>query len=351
MKTGFSIYLSTGIEKNEEVIHKVKNAGASYGFTSLHIPEEDYDDYKNKVKELLTITKQAGIELTMDVDDETPERLGVKRMEDLIDYGVTSIRLDYGFSDEDIVALSKNFNIVWNASTVNPFEIHKWEKMGADVDKFTACHNYYPKPYTGLSLENVRDINDRLKMAGYSVAAFIPGNEIFRGPLHLGLPTIEDHRNSKDHVAINMLELYQANTDIVMVGDVDLSENGWRQFKDMSDGVVRLHANFFANSDEIIGRINHDRPDSSPYVIRSVESREWFTDKTILPQNCVNCEAGTICISNDYYLRYKGELEICRKPRIADKRINIIGKIVEEDLQYLPYIKSGMGFVLEPIVR
>lgn len=351
MKTGVSIYLSTGIEKNEEVIHKAKAAGASYGFTSLHIPEEDYDDYKNKVQELLALTKRAGIELTMDVDDGTPERLGVKRMEELIDFGVTSIRLDYGFSDEDIVALSKNFNIVWNASTVEPFEIRKWERMGADVEKFTACHNYYPKPYTGLSLDYVREINSKLKMAGYKVSTFIPGDGVFRGPLKLGLPTIEDHRNSKENVAINMLQLNSAFSDIVMVGDVDLSEQGWRQFKDMSENVVHLRALFYTDAMDIAGKINHDRPDSSPYVIRSVESRGWFADKNILPQNCDNCEVGTICISNDYYLRYKGELEICRKPRIADKKINIIGKIVEEDLQYLPYINSGMGFIIEPAAR
>ena len=48
MKTGISIYLSSGLEKNEEVIGKAKVAGVTYGFTSLHIPEEEYSDYKEK---------------------------------------------------------------------------------------------------------------------------------------------------------------------------------------------------------------------------------------------------------------------------------------------------------------
>ncbi len=346
MKTGISIYLSSGIEKNEEVIRKAKNAGAAYGFTSLHIPEEDYNDYKKRVLELLNLAKSAGIELTMDVDGETSDRLGLKAMENLLDFGVTSIRLDYGFSDEDVVALSKHFKIVWNASTISPFDIKKWERLGADVSRFEACHNYYPKPYTGLSLKKVKEINSNLKLLGYNVSAFIPGDKDFRGPLYQGLPTIEDHRATKEQVALNMLQLYNVNTDIVMVGDVDLSDAGWSALKDLSDGYVRLGADLFNFGNELIGKINHERPDSSPYIVRSQESRAWFKDTSIAPNNTVACRPGSICIGNDKYLRYKGEIEICRTERPADERVNVIGQVREDDLKYLPYICDGMGFML-----
>ncbi|MBE5909931.1 MupG family TIM beta-alpha barrel fold protein [Pseudobutyrivibrio sp.] len=346
MKTGISIYLSSGLEKNEEVIRKAKNAGAAYGFTSLHIPEEDYNDYKKRVLELLNLAKSAGIELTMDVDGETPDRLGLKAMENLLDFGVTSIRLDYGFSDEDVVNLSKHFKIVWNASTISPFDIKKWERLGADVSRFEACHNYYPKPYTGLSLEKVKEINSNLKLLGYNVSAFIPGDKDFRGPLCQGLPTIEDHRNAKEQVALNMLQLYNVNTDIVMIGDVDLSDDGWSALKDLSKGYVRLGADLSDFGSDLIGKINHERPDSSSYIIRSQESRAWFKDASIAPKNTVACKPGSICIGNDRYLRYKGEIEICRTERPADERVNVIGQVRKEDLKYLPYICDGMGFVL-----
>ena len=349
MKTGISIYLSSGIQQNEEVIRKARAAGASYGFTSLHIPEEDYDDYKKRVVELLKLTHDAGIELTMDVEGDTPSKLGLSKMEDLLDYGVTSIRLDYGFTDEDVVRLSQNFNIVWNASTVDPFDIRKWEKLGADIDRFTACHNYYPKPYTGLDLNDVRDINKTLKSFGYTVSAFVPGDKTFRGPLNLGLPTIEDHRKTKDDLVANMMDLYGAYTDIVMVGDVDISDDNWNRLHDLSDGYIRLHATFYdgAGASRISGNINHERPDSSPYIIRSQESRAYFKDINIPVVNTIECTEGTICISNDEYLRYKGEIEICRTRRSADSKVNVIGQIVPDDLKYLPYIKNGMGFVIE----
>ena len=349
MKTGISIYLSSGIEQNEEVIRKARAACASYGFTSLHIPEEDYDDYKKRVVELLKLTHDAGIEMTMDVEGDTPSKLGLSKMEDLLDYGVTSIRLDYGFSDDEVVKLSHSFNIVWNASTVNPFDIRKWEKLGADIDRFTSCHNYYPKPYTGLDLNDVRDINKTLKSFGYTVSAFVPGDKTFRGPLNLGLPTIEDHRKTKDDLVANMMDLYGAYTDIVMVGDVDISDDNWNRLHDLSDGYIRLHATFYdgAGASRISGNINHERPDSSPYIIRSQESRAYFKDINIPAVNTIECTEGTICISNDEYLRYKGEIEICRTRRPADSKVNVIGQIVPDDLKYLPYIKNGMGFVIE----
>lgn len=351
MKTGISIYLSSGIGLNKEVIRKAKAAGASYGFTSLHIPEEDYDDYKKRVEELLKLTHDAGIELITDVEGDTPSKLGLDKMEDLLNYGVTSIRLDYGFTDEDVVRLSRNFNIVWNASTVNPFDIRKWEKLGADIDRFTACHNYYPKPYTGLDLNDVRDTNKTLKSFGYTVSAFVPGDRTFRGPLNQGLPTIEDHRNTKKDLVANMMDLYSAYTDIVMVGDVDISDDNWNRLSDLSDGFIRLHATFekSAFAQKICGNLNHERPDSSPYIIRSQETRICFKDFYIPAYNTIECGPGAICISNDDYPRYKGEVEICRVARPADPKLNVIGQIVPDDLKYLPYIKNGMGFVIEEV--
>ena len=42
-ETGFSVYLSTGKEKNEKIIEKAVKSGAKYVFTSLNISEEKVD--------------------------------------------------------------------------------------------------------------------------------------------------------------------------------------------------------------------------------------------------------------------------------------------------------------------
>ena len=162
----------------------------------------------------------------------------------------------------------------------------------------------------------------------------------------MGLPTIEEQRSRKARVAYNMLELHRADSDIVVVGDVDLSEKGWQELKWLSDGVIPLKAKLNEGYENLYGKIGHERPDSSEYIIRAEESRGWYKNVVIPAENTIACEAGYICIGNDNYLRYKGEIEICRMSRPADEKVNVIGKVDEGSLEYLPFIEKGMGFVL-----
>jgi hypothetical protein len=75
-----------------------------------------------------------------------------------------------------------------------------------------------------------------------------------------------------------------------------------------------------------------------------VESRNWFKNRGIAAQNTIDCQKGSICLSNDGYLRYSGELEICRCKRPSDERVNVIGRVRDEDLGLIQYIKNGAGF-------
>ena len=155
MKTGISLYFSNGVEKNEAMIRKAQNAGIRYAFTSMHIPEETGIDYKADARKLLGQCRDAGINLIVDVSPVTLEKLGCTSFEELLALGITYIRLDFGFTAEETVALSEKFHIVFNASTISQEDIQNWRAAGADFTRFAACHNYYPKPYTGLSLDPV----------------------------------------------------------------------------------------------------------------------------------------------------------------------------------------------------
>ena len=342
VEPGISLYLASGREFNLEIIRKAKEAGITRGFTSLHIPEETGKDYRRKAVTLLEDCAEAKIRLTVDVSPETPEKLGLSAIEELRNLGVGAIRLDFGFEEDEVVNLSRVFHIVWNASTVPADNMRKWASLGADISHFTACHNYYPKCYTGLSLEKVRKINEKLKLQGYRTEAFIPGNRVLRGPLMEGLPTVEEHRNQKD-LLLSFLELADASTDVVYIGDADVTDEDWKWMKDLRSGFVPLHAELSSHP-ELYSEVQHDRPDSSEYVIRSQESRHLAGGSPVPPENTIGRQAGDICMSNDDFLRYRGEVEICRRALPQDMRVNVIGKIAERDLCYLPYIKDGMGF-------
>ena len=109
------------------------------------------------------------------------------------------------------------------------------------MTRFAACHNFYPKPYTGLALEDIARVNLRLAALGFEIMAFVPGDANVRGPVFEGLPTVETQRGRASKVALNMLELaHGADCDIVLVGDPDLSDAGWAQFAQVSAGYVDL---------------------------------------------------------------------------------------------------------------
>lgn len=191
-----------GMERNEQIIARARQAGATMAFTSMHIPEEEGVDYERDARHLLGLLRDAGISLIVDVGPETYEKLDCSRIEELADLGITHVHLDYGFSPEETVRLSETFHIVCNASTVTKAEIAAWRAAGADFSRFAACHNYYPKQHTGLALEDVRAMNDRLSAYGFAralrrvvrqVGAPVAPVGLLRA-LHLGLPRTRRER-------------------------------------------------------------------------------------------------------------------------------------------------------------
>jgi hypothetical protein len=345
VKIGISIYLGTDLKKNIEILKKAKAANVTYAFTSLQIPEEKVDDYEKEIKNLMEKCKEYGIQLIADASPETVKKLSCNTIEELETWGITSIRLDYGYSPEEIVKLSETFQIVLNASTITAKHIQDWKTAKADLSRFIACHNYYPKEYTGLSIERVREINEHLKMEGLQTMGFVPGNMTMRGPLFAGLPTVEAHRFNKNDIALNMLEMYfDAKCDLVMVGDVEVSEEAWKDIEMLNQDIVEIKAEIDKKYHFISGMVHHDRIDSSSFLFRSVESR--MLNNKINPENCIERHKGSICISNSKYLRYEGEMEITRLDLPQDDRVNVIGHVDLAYLKYLPYIKNGLGIKL-----
>lgn len=356
MNTGISLYFSNGMEKNIKLIKKAVKSGVKYVFTSLHIPEETGVDYRVDMQKLLLACKEGKLNLIVDVGPETLEKLGVDNIDELKELGITHVRLDYGFNARETVQISKSFYVVFNASTIAEEEILEWKKSGADFTRFAACHNFYPKQYSALSIQRVKEINLRLKYLGFTTMAFVPGNLELRGPLFEGLPTVEEHRNRKNEVLFNMLELnYEGACDVVLIGDVDVEEKDWRAVKCLSDNYVELEADILSAYEFVRNNIHHDRPDSSEYVIRSQESRQYkmeiLSEETAKEyqgkeKNTLVRKPGSICISNQNYLRYMGEVEIARVELPQDKRLNIIGQIGKNHIKYLPYIRNGLGVKL-----
>ena len=132
-------------KKNEQIIRKAIASGVEYVFTSLHIPEESGVDYHREVQKILSICKEGNLKLIVDVGPETFEKLGIQTIEELEQFGISHVRLDYGFTAEETVRISRKFHVVFNASTITDENLAEWKLAGADFSQFAACHNFYPK--------------------------------------------------------------------------------------------------------------------------------------------------------------------------------------------------------------
>jgi len=349
MNLGFSLYFSSGLEKNCALIQRFSEAGFTKAFTSLHIPEESNANYVEDILVLFEQCKKFNIELMADIGPRTIEKLGYTSIHQLKDTPIRHLRMDYGFSFEEMVELSKDFTIILNASTISFDDIFALKRLNADLSKFAACHNFYPKPYSAISMGRAQKMNRFLKDNGMRVQMFVPGDKEKRGPIFAGLPTIESQRYQD--VLESALELnYYCDVDDVFVGDVDVCDTTLHQLSNLAKNYVELQATLDESYTYLYDQVHHDRPDSSDYVLRSQESRMYATPGQIIePSDTKEINKGDILLSNKLYLRYSGELEIARMAMPLNPKINVIGRLADHSIQYLPYIDRGMGFVLKEI--
>ena len=352
MQVGVSLYLSDSHAHVEHTIDRATECGVTAAFTSLQIPEEQQGGARQRALHLMRRCREAGIELMADVSPRTLEWLAIPALAGLRDVGVSCVRLDYGFSDIETVELSRIFKVAFNASTTPVSRLRAWGHLGADLGRFVACHNYYPKPLTGLSLSYVKKINERFRALGVATMAFVPGDAVLRGPLHEGLPTIEGHRMQRERLQENVLELAQEGaTDIVMVGDPGMSAASWKALGLLQRNLVSIRATFAEGFAFLEGSAHRDRIDSSDMVFRSVDSRatESMANRLLRAAHAQEGKGGqeramgSVCLSLASYGRYAGELEVMRVDAPADERVVVIGQVDARDCGLLRYVREGMG--------
>ena len=61
-------------------------------------------------------------------------------------------------------------------------------------------------------------------------------------------------------------------------------------------------------------------------------------------ENTTERLVGSVTIDNERYGRYQGEMQIAKRNLPMDEKVNVVGRVIDEDLSLLKYIKSGQGF-------
>lgn len=346
---GISVYLGDDSFMNlEPYVEKVSKLGFTSIFTSLHIPEDDPLLYKERLQQLGSWAMKYDMELMADIAPQSLAHLGFvwDNAAGLLEWGVTGLRIDYGVDYDVIASLSRKMKIALNASTLTKEGLAALASAGLQRDAVEMWHNFYPRPETGLDSVELVKINLWLKSEGLNVMAFIPGDGILRGPLHKGLPTLEEHRDMNPFTAYLHLKEDGA-VDKVLVGDITLSDDSLEQFSAFHQGEILLRAQALMETGPMSVQTN--RWDAARDCIRSMESRQYGLIGTHLlkPNNTIARNKGSITVDNERYGRYRGELQITKRDLHADDKVNVVGKVIAEDLDLLPYIKGGMKFKIE----
>lgn len=354
MIVGQAIYPALGVEEAAIQLDQAIERKCQLLFTSLHLPEAD-PNYIHRTRTLLEKAAAHGIKVCADISPATFTQFRVEPG----DYSIfaamhiSSLRLDYGIPLEDMVRLQTDevFELAVNASTLTQAKLEEMKQAGLDLSQMTAVHNFYPRPETGLSLAFFQSQNRLLQAYGVRVGAFIPSQNRPRAPIHAGLPTIEAHRSLPlSHVMADLLA--DGLTDFVYFGDPAPSEAEWETAMSFVDHLMPIRVtwteNLPANVKPILTMTHTSPPDPAELVVRSRSSRVKVQQNglQLAPYQTVERPRGTITIDNERYLRYKGELQIARRDLPADERVNVYGRVIEQDWPLLDRIQPGMKFRL-----
>ena len=356
MQTGISIYpgLDNSFEENLQLIEQAAREGITRLFTSFHIPETNVSKFKAEIGALLQFARDRQMEIISDVSPATLDLLGMDRLRlsSLQLLGIRTLRLDYGYSIEEIARLSRNtqhIRIQLNASTVTARILNELLQQKANWENIDALHNFYPREGTGISEETIVRKTAMLHKAGISVGAFVPSQGRRRAPLHAGLPTLEMHRDL--NLSLAARHLASIGIDSIFIGDSLPLPEELKTLSQIQENQITLRAKLLSKDPQQIALLQHtftSRIDEARDAVRTQESRSLLQG-IILPENTKVRPYGAVTIDNKDYLRYMGELQIIKRPQPADPRINIAAQILSEEAFLINYIIPGKKFALELI--
>lgn len=353
MGKGISIYmgLNYSFEDNIIYIKTAREKGFDRMFTSLHIPEANYAIIINEFTGIIREAKALGMEVIADISPKGFEYLNIQQndLKKVKEFGIDVLRIDYGFSAEAIARFTKNecgLKIEINGSTVTEKFLKELENYGPCFENMQACHNFYPRMNTGISIDSLLRKNSMLKKFGMDISAFIPSLINKRPPIQEGLPTLEIHRFLKPEISAK--HLYALGLDNVFFGDSIPSDQEIYEVGSVPENIIELKVKPMVSDNISMDMLNYgsytNRSDGAEDLVRAVESRMCMNSCVIKPGHTTYRKKGSITVDNEGYLRYVGELQICRRDLQEDSRVNVIGMVIEEELFLLDYIKDESKF-------
>lgn len=335
----FSIYPTDEIKVRRKVISQALKSGVTHFFTSLHIPEsDDLNQFLEFLKENYNTNH---ITYTADIGSETLDKFHINfdGLLSLKECGIRGFRIDYGIEHEMIERLmDHNFEISINASTVTVKDIENFSRKN-----LIGWHNFYPRPYTGISEKYLEEQNQLLDNYQIEQKAFIPGEQYKRKPLHLGLPTLEKHREQNPYISYVELRKKHRIKD-VGVAEGLLREDTLQWILDFENkNIITIPVNLIPEMEKDLTDIKFRvRIEQTDYSWRLEDTRRFggihydiYNNK---PEKSV--EFGGIYLDGNCYERYQGEVHICHSKDDVPMNLHKIGHIKEGYLNLISLLNG-----------
>lgn len=348
----------TTVHQLKEYLILAKKYGINEVFTSIHLPEFTMEMQLAYLELVSEYACQLDMELTADIggpfiqralEDETV----LKRLSQIkLDF----LRLDYGYDETQLKLLYHSLNLkgfIINASMIDEslliHHLSYFKSLNENIF-IRACHNFYVREESGLDTEFALKQTQLFQKYDIPVFFCVPCHDHPRGPLHLGLPTLEHHRYlPMDTVILDLIYTY--HSDGLLYSDEWMSEKQFQLIKEIVQNKtiqipVILSKNLTETEKRIILKKHIFRYDSNKLLLRSRTSREMAEfASSIQPLNCTERNTGCITIDNERYLRYSGELQVVLKDLDKDERVNVAGRLKNlDDIQKLLFFRSGITY-------
>lgn len=385
IKLGVSLYPEQETaEQIENYLRLAQNYGFTKVFTSLFSVEASNGEIIRYFRNLCDVAHRYGMEVYGDCNARFFMQIGASP-EDLSVFknmGLDVLRLDLMFNDERDVAIVNNdqgLGVQLNASLVPA--VKRIIEMGGDKSRIIGSYNFYPLRNTGAGSEDVLEANRFFKSNGMKTQIFISSN--VKGahgpwPVSDGLPTIEADRDMT--ADLQLRHVYALGCDEILFGNAFASEE---ELKAVSDTLKEIYIYaedrpfyFPGIRDQIpIGDIErlpitidtvddltdsekellfvfnkHNVSEYTHTIIRSRWGRFDFRFTPIPPRPCLKeyFGPGDVVILNENINRYKGEVHIVKTRIRNDGTLNYAGRIREEEMFLLDYLKYGVNFGFLP---
>lgn len=357
-KLGISIYPERStFEKDKEYLDLAHKYGFKRVFTSLLQISDDKEKVLADFKKVVDYANQLEMEVMVDINPALFEQLEIS-YDDLSffdEMGADGIRLDIGFTGAEEAKMTRNpynIKIEINMSSGTNY-VDNIMSYSPNTDNLLGSHNFYPHRYSGLGYAHFVACSEKFRKYNLNTMAFVNSQTADFGPWPTqdGLCSLEDHRDLEIATQVKHLMLTGLIDDI-SVGNAYASEEELRAMSEAffaSYPTLKVDVADDITEDEricLFDNLHSYRGDRSEYILRSTMTRIYYKDKPFPAHNTKDMTRGDVLIDNVGYGQYKGEAQIALKEMKNDGRVNVVGRISDDELFLLDFLKPWSNFRL-----